>query len=228
MFRPHFRDDTFSVLIDDARAENDSSRVAELERSWELQRNPPSQPVESTTAQTDLQKSINATISGRLTTYASLTLLMQQIGAFLGMYTFGWLAEKIGRKPTFLIAFVGAMLTTAMVFWYMDEPSDIFWMVPIMGYFQLSLFAGYAIYFPELFPTHLRSTGTSFCYNVGRFLAATGPAMLGLLTSQVFVGPDFPEPLPWRYAGVCMCAIFFLGIFTLPFAPETKGRPLPE
>jgi MFS family permease len=228
VFRPHFRDDTFSALISEARAENDSSRISELERLWELQRNPPSQPVESASAPTDLQKSINSTISGRLTTYASLTLLMQQIGAFLGMYTFGWLAERIGRKPTFLIAFIAAMLTTAMVFWYMDEPSDIFWMVPIMGYFQLSLFAGYAIYFPELFPTHLRSTGTSFCYNVGRFLAATGPAMLGLLTSQVFVGPDFPEPLPWRYAGVCMCAIFLLGIFTLPFAPETKGRPLPE
>ena len=48
-----------------------------------------------------------------------------------------------------------------------------------MGFFQLSLFSGYAIYFPELFPTHLRSTGTSFCYNVGRFVAASGPALLG-------------------------------------------------
>jgi len=45
-------------------------------------------------------------------------------------------------------------------------------MVPVMGFCQLSLFAGYAIYFPELFPTRLRSTGTSFCYNVGRFVAA--------------------------------------------------------
>jgi MFS family permease len=226
VFRPHFTDDTFQTLISEAQVSDNSSRVAELERLWDLQRNPSAQQIEITSPQTDLQKSINATISGRLTTYVSLILLMQQIGAFLGMYTFGWLAERIGRRPTFLIAFVAAMLTTAMVFWYMDEPSDIFWMVPIMGYFQLSVFAGYAIYFPELFPTYLRSTGTSFCYNVGRFLAATGPALLGLLTSRVFV--DLPEPLPFRYAGVCMCAIFFLGIFTLPFAPETKDRPLPE
>ena len=52
---------------------------------------------------------------------------------------------------------------------------DIFWMIPIMGFCQLALFGGYAIYFPELFPTRLRSTGTSFCYNVGRLVAAAGP-----------------------------------------------------
>ena len=54
-------------------------------------------------------------------------------------------------------------------------------MIPIMGFCQLTLFGGYAIYFPELFPTRLRSTGTSFCYNVGRLVAAAravdaGPA----------------------------------------------------
>jgi len=108
----------------------------------------------------------------------------------------------------------------------MNEPNHIFWMVPIMGYFQLSLFAGYAIYFPELFPTYLRSTGTSFCYNVGRFVAATGPTMLTFLASDVFGG--YPEPYPWRYAGVTMCAIFLVGIATLPFATETKDRPLTE
>ena len=43
-----------------------------------------------------------------------------------------------------------------------------------MGACQLALFAGFAIYLPELFPTRLRSTGTSFCYNVGRFVAAFG------------------------------------------------------
>ncbi|HEV3006894.1 MAG TPA: MFS transporter, partial [Pirellulales bacterium] len=86
------------------------------------------------------------------------------------------------------------------------------------------LFGGYAIYFPELFPTHLRSTGTSFCYNVGRLVAACGPSALGLLTSVVFVGKQ--EPM--RYAGVTMCSVFLLGLLAVPFAPETKGKPLPE
>jgi hypothetical protein len=94
----------------------------------------------------------------------------------------------------------------------------------LMGFCQLSLFGGYAIYFPELFPTHLRSTGTSFCYNVGRLVAAVGPWTLGMLTSEVFA--DKPEPM--RYAGVTMCSIFLLGLLVLPFAPETKGRPLPD
>ena len=52
-------------------------------------------------------------------------------------------------------------------------------MIPLMGFCQLALFGGYAIYFPELFPTRLRSTGTSFCYNVGRLVAAAGPARAG-------------------------------------------------
>jgi hypothetical protein len=93
-----------------------------------------------------------------------------------------------------------------------------------MGFCQLSLFGGYAIYFPELFPTRLRSTGTSFCYNVGRFVAATGPLLQGVLAGSVFAGNENAI----RYAGVSMCGIFLVGLFTLPFAPETKGKPLPE
>ena len=58
---------------------------------------------------------------------------------------------------------------------------EIFWMIPLMGFCQLALFGGYAIYFPELFPTRLRSTGISFCYNGARFVAATGPLVQGHL-----------------------------------------------
>jgi hypothetical protein len=77
---------------------------------------------------------------------------------------------------------------------------------------------------PELFPTRLRSTGTSFCYNVGRGVAAVGPVGLGLLTSRVYGGTA--EPL--RYAGITMCLVFLIGLAALPWAPETKGQPLPE
>ena len=115
-------------------------------------------------------------------------------------------------------------LSTAFVFWKLNDFNQIFWMVPLMGFCQLSLFGGYAIYFPELFPTRLRSTGTSFCYNVGRFVAAVGPFALGMLTSQVF--NEYQEPM--RLAGVSMCTIFLLGLIVIPFAPETRGKPLPE
>jgi hypothetical protein len=97
-------------------------------------------------------------------------------------------------------------------------------MIPLMGFCQLTLFGGYAIYFPELFPTRLRSTGTSFCYNVGRLVAAPGSTVLKLFESRLFAG--YAEPA--RYAGIAMCGAFLIGLAALPFAPETKDQPLPE
>ena len=48
----------------------------------------------------------------------------------------------------------------------------------------------------------------------------------GILTADVF--GSFGPVLSLRYAGVTMCSIFFLGLLALPFAPETKCKPLPE
>ncbi|MBM3869997.1 MAG: MFS transporter [Verrucomicrobia bacterium] len=156
--------------------------------------------------------------------WASWGLLTLQIGAFFGMLTASWVAAKLGRKKAFAIAFTTALIATACAFNFYREASQTFWLIPIMGFFQLSLFAVYAIYLPELFPTHLRSTGTSFCYNVGRFLAAAGVPVIGLLKTQVYA--NHPEPM--RPAALTMCAIFILGLLVLPFAPETKDQPLPE
>lgn len=165
-----------------------------------------------------------AEISGKLTFWAGATSMMLNLGAFFGIYGFGLVSQRIGRRPTFALGFALALASTAMVFLGLKDRSQVFWMIPIMGFCQLSLFGGYAIYFPELFPTRLRSTGISFCYNVGRFVAASGPAVLGLLTSEVYKG----QPEPMRYAGLTMCAIFLLGLVVLPFAPETANQPLPE
>jgi len=175
----------------------------------------------------DLLRSVldKTTLSpGEKTFWASMATLLQNLGGFAGIYAFTRVTHRIGRRKTFAITFVAAMVITAFTFWKLQHFSDIFWMVPLMGASQLALFGGYAIYLPELFPTRLRSTGTSFCYNVGRFVAAAGPLTLGLLTSRVFV--DQPEPM--RYAGITMCVVFLVGLATLPFAPETHGRPLPE
>jgi MFS family permease len=164
-------------------------------------------------------------INGKLTFWAGITSLLLNAGAFFGVYSFSRVTQHIGRKPAFAIGFLLALSSTAFTFWFLEDTSDVYWMIPWMGFCQLSVFGGYAIYFPELFPTRLRSTGTSFCYNVGRFVAAIGPFFLGLLTSKVFVGL---QREPMRYAGVAMCGFFLIGLIVLPFAPETKGRPLPE
>ena len=165
-----------------------------------------------------------AELAGRTTIWIGITSLLQNIGAFLGINAFTYLTNYTGRKKAFAISFLAAMGMTAFTFWRLNSFSDIFWMIPLMGFAQLALFGGYAIYLPELFPTRLRSTGTSFCYNVGRAVAAIGPLTLGLLTSRVFAGYD--EPM--RYAGISMCLVFLVGLAALPFAPETKGKPLPE
>ena len=163
-------------------------------------------------------------LNGAVAWWKGITSIMQNVGGFFGIWAFSRGTHLIGRKPAFAIAFVAAGVSTAFVFWRLNDFNQIYWMVPLMGFCQLSLFGGYAIYFPELFPTRLRSTGTSFCYNVGRFVAALGPFTLGMLTSHVF--NDYQEPL--RLAGVSMSAIFILGLVVVPFAPETRGKPLPE
>jgi MFS family permease len=163
-------------------------------------------------------------IAGKKTMWTGITSLLQNFGGFLGIYAFTRITHYTGRRKAFAVSFLAAMLATAYTFWNLEKFSDIFWMIPLMGMCQLALFGGYAIYLPELFPTRLRSTGTSFCYNVGRFVAALGPLTLGLLTSRVYAG--YHEPM--RYAGVTLCLVFLLGLAALPFAPETKGKPLPE
>lgn len=165
-----------------------------------------------------------AALAGKTTTWIGITSLLQNLGSFFGVYAFTYLTHFTGRRKAFAVSFLAAMGMTAYTFWNLKELSDVFWMVPLMGFCQLALFGGYAIYLPELFPTRLRSTGTSFCYNVGRFVAAGGPLTLGFLTSRVFAATA--EPM--RYAGVTMCLVFLVGLAALPFAPETKGVPLPE
>jgi MFS family permease len=159
--------------------------------------------------------------------WASWTSVMLNVGAFFGIYAFSYVTHYIGRRRAFAISFVLALLSTAFVFWRVQTISDIFWMIPIMGFCQLSLFGGYAIYFPELFPTRLRSSGTSVCYNGARFAGLLiGPVLAFLVSARVYGG--FEHSLPQRYAGMTMCAIFLLGLAVLPFAPETRGQPLPE
>jgi MFS family permease len=168
-------------------------------------------------------------IDGYKTIWKGITLMMQNVGAFLGMMTFTKLAGRYGRKPVFAVAFLAALVSTFVCFRYLETRSQIFWMIPLMGFCQMSLFAGYAIYLPELFPVNLRSTGTSFCYNVGRFIAAAGPWTLGYLAVWLAQGSSDAAKLEgFREACCWMSLIFLVGMAALKFLPETKGRLLPE
>ncbi len=165
-------------------------------------------------------------IRGKLTVLVGVVSVMQNVGGALGIYVFKRFTQRSGRRPAFALAFVLALLSTAGTFWFLDDYYHVFWMIPGMGFCQLMLFGGYAIYFPELFPTRLRSTGTSFCYNIGRYVAALGPLTMGGLIDTVF--GHHGQIMAWRYTGVTMSLFFLVGLLALPFLPETKGKPLPE
>jgi MFS family permease len=167
---------------------------------------------------------------GHRSIWTGINMVLQNIGGFAGMMLFTKLATMHGRKPIFALGYVCAMISTIVVFSSLDERADIFWMIPIMGFFQMSIFAGFAMYLPELFPVHLRSTGISFCYNVGRFIAAAGPLFMGTLTAWLAAGATTHEEMLAAFREACcwLSAIFLLGLIALPFAPETRGRPLPD
>jgi MFS family permease len=143
---------------------------------------------------------------------------LQDVGAFLGMVTFTAVASLVSRRLAFFFAYLAGMLVTAFVFTSLQTATDAYWMLPMMGFAQLALFAGYSIYFPELFPTRLRGTGVGFCYNTVRYLAAPAPILLGYLSTA----------LSFRTAAVLMSSVYLVGMVALIWAPETKDRPLPE
>src|SRR5437764_14341628 len=129
------------------------------------------------------------------------------LGAGVGRWLFTRLASATGRRVAFAVGFSSALVVTAFVYWRMQTPLDAYWMMPLMGAAQLGPFAGFAIYLPELFPGSLRSTGTSFCYNFGRFAAAGGSFFSAYLT-RLFATGDPSSVLPLRYSAITMCAIF--------------------
>jgi predicted MFS family arabinose efflux permease len=143
---------------------------------------------------------------------------LQDVGAFLGMTVFTLAAALVSRRLAFLGAFLLSMVVTMFVFNSLRTASDAYWMLPMMGFAQLSIFAGYSIYFPELFPTRLRGTGVGFCYNTVRYLAAPAPILFGYLATM----------MSFRTAAILMSTVYLIGAVALVWAPETKGQGLPE
>jgi MFS family permease len=170
-------------------------------------------------------------IGSYVTIWAGVASLLFNLGAVIGTWAITLAAERWGRRIAFTMFFTASFFMTNLVFLKMGtgitfSPEwDVLIMQPLLGFCVLSIFGGYAIYFPELFPTRLRSTAVSFCYNIARFAAAAAPASLGLLT--VFYS-SYNVAVPLRYAGATMAVTFIFGIIITWFGPETKGQPLPE
>ena len=211
------------AAIEAARSEGNAQRARHLENLQQAITSDSGSVEALDPEEKKIETELEPIVEGRLLQWSSYVSLAINIGAAFGMFGFGALAQRIGRKPTFRLALFAAYCSTVAVFLFLQDMWQVWVMVPVMGFCQLSLFAGYAIYFPELFPTRLRATGTSFCYNVARYVVAAG-----LFLKPVIAGFFAETEEPLRYAGATMCTVFLIGFLVLPFLPETKDAPLPD
>jgi MFS family permease len=145
---------------------------------------------------------------------------IETAGGGLGLLAFGPLCVRLGRKRAFRWMLIGAFVIVPITCWLPQTYGQLLLLLPIFGFLTLAIHAGFAIYFPELFPTHLRATGAGFCFNVGRTVAASILYLSGRLKSL--------PGMELRTALSLLSLLFLLGLIVVHFLPETKDQPLPE
>jgi MFS family permease len=148
-----------------------------------------------------------------------LGMFLVTTGGGLGLIAFGPICERLGRRGAFLLFHVGGLAASLALFKQVSGLTAVAVLLPVFGFLTLGMHAGYAVYFPELFPTRLRSTGGGFCFNVGRVLAAPILFLSGWMQTQLGLG--------MANAAALLSLLFALGVLLLLFAPETKGQDLP-
>jgi MFS family permease len=170
-----------------------------------------------------------AAVKSTLQHWRSLIFLVQMLGAGLGMFAFAALSERTGRRPAMALFFTLAFFAVQAFFRFVGDINSAFLLAFPLGFCTLAPFAAYAVYFPELFPTRLRSTGVGFCYNAARVVAAAAPFALGSLAkTYADTTPPIDETAGLRVAASIVAFIYAAGFIGLFFAPETRGKPLPS
>ncbi len=146
--------------------------------------------------------------------------ILQATGGGIGLLAFGPIAARMGRIRAFAVFHILGLLIVPVVCFAPQAYWQLLVLLPIYGFLTMGMHSGYAIYFPELFPTNLRATGTSFCFNGGRLAAV--PL---LYLSGVLKGID---GIDLRYVICGLALIYLLGLVLLCFLPETNGQDLPD
>lgn len=149
--------------------------------------------------------------------YVSYAIMILTLGSLPGYAAVGALADRWGRKPVFLLFFLGAASAAPLTFLGPWTLTQMLFLLPLLGFFTLGIYAAFPIYLPELYPTRLRTTGSGFCFNVGRIVSAAGPFITGIVVLNTG---------SFEVAISALSLVYLLGPITLLFARETRGRQL--
>jgi MFS family permease len=138
------------------------------------------------------------------------------LGMACGIWVCGQLADRMGRRPVFLLFQIGALL---MVFFYsrITQAGMLLWVGAVMGIFVNGLNGGIGALMSEAYPTVARATAQNTLWNVGRAVGSLGPITVGALAGKY----SFQAAIGF------LASIYLLDIFaTLFLIPELKGKPL--
>ena len=138
------------------------------------------------------------------------------LGMLAGIWIFGQLADRIGRKPAFIGYQVGALV---MVFVYstLSTPDALLIGGIFMGLFVNGMMGGYGALMAELYPTHARSTAQNVLWSIGRAVGGFGPLVIGALATHYSFGT----------AIALLASIYILDLLaTLFLIPELRGVAL--
>jgi MFS family permease len=145
------------------------------------------------------------------------------LGGLIGTLLTIPLAKTVGRRPMYFIYFLLSGLSVMGTFGLNLQPHDRLWGYFFIGLSVFGVFGSFTYYLPELFPTRLRATGSGFCYNSGRIVAAIGPFVVGHVAS---LGADAlvtaMQMLFW------VGAVPLAGLLLMPWVIETRHKVLAD
>lgn len=144
--------------------------------------------------------------------------VIQNGGTAVGLFAMGPLCALLGRRPAFVLMQVGALIVTPILCFAPSTYGAYLVLLAVMAFFVTGMHAGYAVLFPELFPTRLRATGAGLCFNGARLVAA--PIMT--------VSATLKRHVDLRTAISVLGCVYVIGIVLILLMPETKGKPLEE
>lgn len=147
----------------------------------------------------------------------SIVSMVYNGGGFIGYFSWGFIAEKWGRKPGFIMSFLGASIMAPILFMGPQTYTMYILLSPLLGYFIFGSFSGLAIYMAESYPTHIRATGSSFCLNISRYLVAIAPMFTGVLVAA-FGG--------FQSMALILSSAFVVGLIATFFIRETRGTEI--